>query len=425
MRSVTLLAALVCAMAAAAQDSDSELKIKALRDWGREGSANLDKAAAYLVDGDPEVRRAAVKAVVEMGSQRSLDPLIRALKDPDGEVQIRAIDGIVNFYFPGYAERGMSSKVRSGRVPSSEYGDENTQVIDPDMTVRDEIVNSLGALVTSASYTAGRSAAARALGMLRGKQAASALLAGLQSRDDGIMLECLAALRKLEDLGNGPRVVFLVRDLSPKIQQSAIRTTGLLRTREAVPELRRVLEGGPNKDIRREVYLALGRIADPSTRNILVAGLEDRDEEVRAGSAEGLGRIGDQSDIARLESYYAQEGKWSPRLAAAFSLARFGKTGIGDDDPLRYLVNALNQRSWRSVAQAYLNELARRPEVRDPLYKVLYTGSTKEERMGLATAFAGCKGKDAAAVLERLSRDEDAEVGREALRALRILRSSL
>ena len=48
-----------------------------------------------------DVRLEAVKAIVDIGTQRSLDPLIKACGDNDPEIQIRATDGLVNFYVPG------------------------------------------------------------------------------------------------------------------------------------------------------------------------------------------------------------------------------------------------------------------------------------------------------------------------------------
>jgi HEAT repeat protein len=416
----------LCAGALSAQESESKLKIKGLRDWSREGSPAIDKVAAYLVDVDPEVRREAVKSLVVIGTQRSLDPLIKATADEDGEVQIRATDGIVNFYFPGYVEQGMTAQLKkAGALLPSVFKDENDQVIDPDMSVRPEIVMALSRVVASGASPAAKANAARACGILRGKAASPALMAALKTKDDGIMYESIMALQKIGDPGNGPGMAFLARDLNPKIQLAVIETLGLLRTREAIPQLKRVLDGNPDRKTKRAAYLALGRIADPGAHDLLLRGLDDKDEEVRAGAAEGLGRLGRADDTGRLESYYQSEGKWSPRMAAAFALVSFGQTGMGETDPLRYLVNALNQKAWKGVAQAYLVELCRKENVRQAVYPALDASATKDEKTGLAVALAGSGGKDAVAALEKLSRDADAEVGREALRGLRILRSSL
>jgi HEAT repeat protein len=409
-----------------AQDSDSRLKIKALRDWAKEGSPAIEKVAPYLIDADVEVRREAVRALVTIGTQRSLDPLIRALGDEDPEVQIRATDGIVNFYFPGYVERGLSAQLRrAGALIPSVFRDQNEQVVDPDVIVREEIVQALGGLLSKSATAGVRANAARALGILRGRSASPALLDALKSKDDGIMYEALIALQKIGDRSNGPGLVFLTRDLNSKIQLAAIETAGLLRTPEAVASLRRVLENPRDRKTRREAFLALARIADASSRDLLLAGLEDKDEEIRAAAAEGLGRLGNRDDQSRLEGFYRQEGRWSPRLAAAFALAQLGDRETGEAAPLRYLVNALNQKAWKGVAQAYLGELCRQEPVRQAIYPLLESGATKDEKTGVAQALGTSGGSDAAAPLERLTRDTDLDVSREALRQLRILRTQL
>jgi len=52
-------------------------------------------------------------------------------------------------------------------------------------------------------------------------------------------------------------------------------------------------------------------------------------------------------------------------------------------------------------------------------------GATRDEKTGIARALANSGGQDSIPVLEKLSRDEDPEVAREALRALRIVRGRL
>ena len=47
----------------------------------------------YLSDPDLEVRQEAVKAIVNVGTQYSLDPLIRATHDNDPEVQTKPLTG--------------------------------------------------------------------------------------------------------------------------------------------------------------------------------------------------------------------------------------------------------------------------------------------------------------------------------------------
>src|ERR1700689_4043985 len=85
---------------------------KDVRDAAKAGSSAIPKLAEYLKNPDREVRLEAVKQIGEVGTVRSLDPLISATDDSDPEVQIRATDGLVNFYLPGYLKTGFAASIR-------------------------------------------------------------------------------------------------------------------------------------------------------------------------------------------------------------------------------------------------------------------------------------------------------------------------
>jgi hypothetical protein len=139
-----------------------------------------------------------------------------------------------------------------------------------------------------------------------------------------------------------------------------------------------------------------------------------------------LGRLKSPADAASLERAFNNENKTEPRLSDAFALVEMGKLGTTEFDPLRYLVNNLNSAGYRGVAQAYLTELARSPDVRQALYPALtQPGATRDEKTGLAEALATSGGQDAVGPLEALSQDPDSEVSQEGLRAVKNLRAHL
>src|SRR5215472_7638016 len=80
---------------------------KEVRELAKGGSNAIPQLQALLKSPDLEIRVEAVKSIVEIGTQRSLDPLIEATSDSDAEIQIRATDGLVNFYMPGYVKTGL------------------------------------------------------------------------------------------------------------------------------------------------------------------------------------------------------------------------------------------------------------------------------------------------------------------------------
>lgn len=409
-----------------AQEGDSKQKVKALKDYARQGSEVLEKASAYLRDADPVVRREAVRTVTSIGTLRSLDPLLAALDDADAEVIVRATDGLVNFYLPGYVDDSFSATIkRAGDSIAGHFTETNDKAVDRGTPVRPEIVAGLAKVVSRSGSPAVRANAARALGVLRGKDAQPALFDSLKSKDTRLMYESLIALQKIGDRAAGPRVMFLMRDFDEKVKLTAIETVGLLRTTEATPELRRLLDPDPGKKVRKEIYFALARIPDPANRPLFRSLLKDKEEDSRVAAAEGLGRIGNAEERSAVESAFSEEKKTGARLAQAFAIAGMGVADLSEFAPLRFLVNNLNVKAWKGVAQPYLNELAlARPDVRKSLLAAM-GGGTKDERTGLAKAMAGCRAPEAVAPLEQLARDPDAAISLEALRALRILKASL
>jgi HEAT repeat protein len=406
---------------------DQKQKIRLLRDLGKQGSAAIERITPYLQDPDVEVRREAVKAIVQIGTVRSLDPLVAACRDNDPEVQIRAVDGLVNFYLPGYVERGISATLRrAGNLILGRWSEgANEDVIDPDTPVRKEIIEALARLVEGGSSMDSRANAARALGILRGRDGLPALVNALRSKDSRLMFEALIAIQKIRDRSVADRVAFLVRDLDERVQLAAIETAGILGSREAVPLLHRVLDAPRSRKVRRAAVLALAQIADEDSRNLFLSLIGDSDESIRAAAAEGLGRLRKPQDAAVLEKAWSSENKIIARLAIAFARVKLGNRETGSFSPLGYLVNNLNQRAWRGIALPYLSELALDKDVRSSLYVMLGPGATRDEKTGIAQALANSGGEDSIAPLEKLAKDEDPAVAREALRALRILRGRL
>src|SRR5262249_45421165 len=156
-------------------------------------------------------RLEAVKAIVDIGTQRSLDPLIKAAADNDAEMQIRATDGLVNFYVPGYVRTGLTASLRRiGGSIKSKLTDTNEQVIDAYVQVRPEVIQALGRLARGGVAMEVRANAARAAGILRGREAIPDLLEALRSKDTQVLYESLIALQKIRDRSSGPGAAFLL-----------------------------------------------------------------------------------------------------------------------------------------------------------------------------------------------------------------------
>ncbi|MGO9093693.1 MAG: HEAT repeat domain-containing protein [Bryobacteraceae bacterium] len=423
--SALLLCSSLPLAAQAPADSDPKQRIRAARELARQGSGAIAKLQPMLSDPLAEVRIEAVKAILEIGTGDSLDPLTQATRDSDAEVQIRATDGLVNFYLPGYVRTGLSASLhRIGNVFTAKFTDTNDQAIDPFVEVRPEVVAALGKLAAGASTVEARANAARACGILRGRSALPDLYQALHSKDSQLIYECLVAIRKIGDPSAAPQIAFLLHDLDEKVQFTVLETTGLLRNRDALPDLRRVLSDPASNRIRRAALTAIAMIPDESSRPDYLRYFADKDDGMRAAAAEGLARLKNPSDLPLVRKAFNEERKMSPRLSQAFALVMLGQSEAGELSPLRYLVNSLNSLAWRGVARAFLIELARDPAIRRTLRNAT-PSAAKAEKIELADILARSGDKDTLACLEALSRDPDTEVAEAGLNASRILKARL
>jgi HEAT repeat protein len=404
---------------------DAKERKRAAQRLAEQGPDAIPTLQNLLSDQDLDVRVEAVKAIVQIDTQHSLDPLVLATRDNDPEIQIRATDGLVNFYLPGYIRTGFTASLRrAGKSIKGKFTDTNDQVIDPFIEVRPEIIEALGKLARGGSSMESRANAARAVGILRGKAAVPDLLQAVRSKDTQVIYEGLIAFQKIGDRSAGPQLTFLLRDLDKRVQIAAVETAGLLYNRQALPQLRQLLSQSGKKDVRRATLRSIAMLRDPADRDLFKTYLRHKDEELREAAAEGLGRIEDSADRPILEQTFANEKKNSPRVSMAFALVMMGNAEMSEFSPLQYLVNTLNSDVRALEARALLIEAARKAEVRRALEQPLMRG-TSSERIHLSQVMARSGDRETIPLLEQLSLDADVRVAQEALRALRTLKARL
>jgi HEAT repeat protein len=414
-------AALLFLLPAFAQD----VRPKDVREIGKGGSSALPRLQELLKNSSTDVRVEAVKQITSIGGLASLDALIVATRDNDPEVQIQATDGLVNFYLPGYVQSGFGASLRRvGTSIKGHFTDTNDQVIDPYITVRPDVVAAIGSLVRGGASLDVRANAARAAGILRGKQAVPDLIDALRTKDTSVIYESLIALQKIRDESAGPRMAFLLRDLDPKVQIAAMETTGLLRNREAVPDLIDALNRAKDAKVRRAALGSLAMIPDEKSRPLFAQYLKDKDDRMRAAAAEGFARLRNPADLPVVEQAWKDESKGQARISMAFAMVALGRKEAGELTPLQYLINNLNSNAYKGEAQPFLTELARDPGVRASLYPAIDKG-TKDEKIGLARVLARSGDKASVPYLEKLSRDPDPEVAKEGLTAMRNLQARM
>jgi HEAT repeat protein len=410
-----------------AQDSTPKERQRTVRELAKQGAAAIPQLVPYLKDESVDVRAEAASAIANIGGAQAIDPLLSALADFDPDVRIPAIDGITNFYLPGYIAKGWTAGIRRlGRGIKSRFTDTNTQIIDPSITVREDVIAAFGKIVREDPDLAVRQSAARSLGILRGRAAARDLLEALRNKDKDstLIYESVIALQKIRDPQTAEGMLFLLTDLNERVQIAAIETVGILRYREAQPKLREAFDRARNARVRRAALGALGMIPDEANRTLFETYLTDRDEGLRAAAAEGIGRLGNAGDLPKIEQLFNEEKKRTAQLSLAFAAVLLGRRDLTQFSPLDFLLSSLNNSSWSGVAAPFLEEICRIPAVRQSLYPTL-AQRTRAEKVELARILSLAGDQDTVPVLESLTRDPDTEVGLAASRAIRVLKARL
>ena len=384
-------------------------------------AGGMSELAAFSKDPDRTVRVEAVKAIVKLGGRQSLDPLIPATHDMDTEVRVRATDGIVNVYLPGYVSGYFTHSVRTVK---SWFSSRNDSIIDEDVTVRDDAAKAIVDEINFGPEMPPRANAALAAGVLRLKGAVPTLLEAIRSKNSDLIFESLVALQKIHDPSGGPGVRFLVRDLDDRTQVTALETVGVLGTREAAPDVRYAIENARNSKIRRAAFSALAMLAIPEDRAIFRQYAMNGDAELRTAALEWLGRVREPEDTPTLQANYNEANvDWHIHLAAAFALVNEGNVSTDNFSPLLYLVENLNSGARADAADAYLKELIHREDVRTNIVKTL-PEATHAQKIALCWIFADSHSTDMLPTLTQLGSDPDGQISIAAKRAALLIQQT-
>ena len=111
------------------------------------------------------------KRWIEIGGPKTVDALVEAARDNDPEMQIRATDGLVNVYLPGYLKTGSAAAFRGPAVRSARSSAIPTiRSSMPYVQVPPAVISGSGQrLARGGASLDARANAARAVGILRGR----------------------------------------------------------------------------------------------------------------------------------------------------------------------------------------------------------------------------------------------------------------
>jgi HEAT repeat protein len=308
-------------------------------------------------DTNDAVRREVVTALVRINDTRALQAYIGLTRDPMRAVQEKSIEGIINTYVTddGGFIRGAQKFADFINPWSDDY---NPLAVEPYVPVSENAINALAELLQSRDATI-RKDAAVALGILRAASALPAIQDSLAREErDEVKVELIRAIYKIGDPRAAEVVVPFVRDPAKKVHDEAIMTAGRLRVKKAVPDMRDLYESGIKEsrkilglvpitgkdDLARKLFEAMSYVGDPSCAEIMLAGFQDERVFYRRYGAEGLGRIGDLSQVTMIATAYIKEKVPEAKLAMSYALYRLGRDehllelALGGDQGSDYLL---------------------------------------------------------------------------------------
>ena len=398
------------------KNPQAKIRAKAAREIGQTGDPSMVPALiSALNDPSANVREQVVVALASIRVPQSLKGLIQATSDNNSEVRWLAVKGIEGYYtgvtpktgFFGYMARQYRSakrKFQGGAIR-----------ITPGTAVDPQAVSALERVMMDTQHQRAAQEATRALGILMARQAVPDLVITAHSPEENLAREALNSLAKIQDTSAGPRLVDLLNSSNRHVQQDAAVTVGILRTRSAVPRLQALYENDSNGTTRLKALQGLSYIGDPVSGPIFLKALYNKNATVRGYAAQGLARARDQQALPDLLRAAPAEKNADARLAMEFAV-----TSLGRNDYLSAIVNALGSGEEDS-AQAYLVELARRPNFLSELYPYLNSRNA-QVRKGLCNVLMYAGDGTSIQQLEQLSHDRNSDVAAAALRALSAVR---
>jgi HEAT repeat protein len=404
----------------AAQDlksPDANVRAKAARELGQSGDISaVAPLTAALNDPVKKVRHEVVLALSSFHTPDALDGLITATHDPDVDIRVDAVHGLVGYYTGKTPSFGfIAFWKRAWKTAKSRFVEENVH-IDPEVQVDPKVVAALVTLLKDTAQPVPAQAAADGLGILLARDAVPDLVTAAHSSDPDIALESLNALTKIKDTSAGPKLVDLLDSPNRDIQREAAVTTGMLRTAAALPKLQAMYKNGPDSKTREKALEGLSYLGSPVSVPIFLQALWSANKPYRALAAEGLARAGDDKALPDLMRAVQTEKDGDAYLAIEFAI-----TALGRDDFLNNLVTSLTSKRGDN-AQTYLTELARKPGFLAKLYPYLENQDAGVRRR-LCDVLMYSGDASSIAPLEKLTHDANNDVAAEAIRALRAVRA--
>jgi HEAT repeat protein len=390
-------------------------------DAGRRQSAARDLGAlkhkgaipdlvAMAHDPAATVRREVELSLERMEDIQTLPGFIAFATDSENDIRSRAVASLVNIHL-SRTTGFFAALSKLGDVIFIAADRDVELVVEPDVPVDSSVIETLRTRLTDSERNIRRTAI-RGLGILRARQAVPDLLQVIkEDRDNALRFDGVRAIRKIDDRTVADQLVALLNINTDSVRNELMTTLGYMRYHGAVPELMKIVDQSKPTDLGRIVALAaLADIGDPTTVPMFERLKADKNENLRLYANEGIARTANPEQKTEISAARLIEKSGVVRTAQAFALLRIGETEFLDE-----LIRALDKTSTRDLAKEYLLET--KPVDRPALFTPRPANSVT--RAELADVLGRIGDPNALPWLQELSHDADGDVAKAAELATR------
>jgi HEAT repeat protein len=371
-------------------------------------------AEAIKKESKSEIRAAMVAGLGRIQDREAIPVLAETLKtDLDKDVRTQAIDSLLRLYIPiddSGPIRTIFSKVKSA------FFQPTPLLVGPEVQVDAAAREALAGAMQRDFSDDVRAQAARALGSLRARDQIPVLAATLEDpqirEHRNVRIEIVRTLGLIRDPAAGPALERALKDSDKQVVEEAVLAVGLVGHAAARPALEELFRNDKNRVVRGRALEALALLRDKQTIPLFESLLGDKNDAYRELSAEGLARL--DYDATGWKTRFTEERKQNVRNALAFGLASSGELDYVND-----LANALDTRH-NQQAEVYLFELGKFDGKLNEVHRYLRSSNPKV-RAGVARVVGNIGDPASSDQIRPLTEDENTEVVREAVAALRKL----
>ncbi len=382
--------------------------------------ARFDDVIRSLRNPDPKVRLAAVQVLRESKYPEAIGPMAALVNDPVDQIQLEAIGAELSFFLvddvpskkrvalfvevrnPGRAALAFELgplAVAARNVPPEVVDALLKAIDDENPKVRLEAIYTLGTIARPPLPDA----------------AAAQLVKALDHYDPAVRAAAARVVARLDVKSAGDSLIRALNDSQAPVRYAAMRALGVMHESRAVPALTEQFNYYGKGEGAWSALDALAHLADPSSVPLFKAHLADKDPFLRRGSAEGLGRVGDTSEVSALEIGAGNDTAETVRAAMAFALQKVGRNYLP-----RLVESMDSERAAPQIAE-YLIELG--PPVAAQLQSHLKDPSPAI-RGNVATVLGAIGDEATLAVLQPLTADKDRGVAQAATRAIERIKAT-